>query len=157
VQSGSNRQIELIDLKTRKRTALTQGADHFNPSLSPDGRWVVSHKASPGHAIPNVELWGTPPGTNLKLLRLAGAFPAFSPDGKRPALPGPASPPLAARTPAGPAPNPPPPATNRGLFSTSWSHHGDRIAFAVGPVFKGPEVGVSILSIRPDGSDSRKL
>src|SRR5262249_22946789 len=113
--------------------------------------------ASPGHTIPNVELWGTPPGTNLKLLRLAGAFPAFSPDGKRLALTGGGFGQLDVMNIDGTARKRLHAATSRGLFSTSWSHHGDRIAFAVGPVFKGPEGDVTIFSVRPDGTDSRKL
>jgi hypothetical protein len=82
VRRGEHRQIELLDLSTRKLTGLTREAtDHWNPFFSHDGVQVVYHKATAGLKVPNVEYWGTPPGTNLKLLRLARAFPAFSPDG----------------------------------------------------------------------------
>jgi Tol biopolymer transport system component len=46
---------------------------------------------------------------------------------------------------------------SRLVFSTSWAHHGDRIAFAAGAVFQGPEAEVHLLGIRPDGSDVQKL
>ena len=39
-------------------------------------------------AVPNVEPWAAPPATELRLFRLAGAFPAFAPDGRRLALTG---------------------------------------------------------------------
>jgi hypothetical protein len=37
-------------------------------------------------SVPNVEIWGSPRDCKTKLLRLAGAFPALAPDGKRVAL-----------------------------------------------------------------------
>src|SRR5262249_6229574 len=89
VRRGGHRQIELIDLSTRAMRALTDGAtDRWNPSFAPDGRSVIYHQASPESSSPTVEPWGTPPGTRLRMLRLAGAFPAFSPDGRRLALTG---------------------------------------------------------------------
>ncbi len=49
VESGGHRQVELIDLATRKMSAVTTDpADHWNPSISSDGRHVVYHKATPG-------------------------------------------------------------------------------------------------------------
>ena len=63
VRRDSHRQIEVLDLATKKWTELTQEAtDHWNPSLSPDGRQVVYHQSTSDFLIPNVELWGTPPG-----------------------------------------------------------------------------------------------
>jgi Tol biopolymer transport system component len=183
VLHGSHRQIERIDLATRKRTALTNGAtDHWNPAISPDGRFVVYHKTTPGLVVPNVELWGTPPGTDLKLLRLAGAFPSFSPEGKRLTLTGGGPARKWGKGKPGSADEADSKRLRAGLFSqldvmnldgterkrlyadegrlvfsTSWAHHGDRIAFAVGGVFQGPEGEVHLLSVRPDGSDVQKL
>jgi Tol biopolymer transport system component len=158
VLRGGHRQIELIDLATRKRTALTDEAtDHWNPSISSDGQHVVYHKRTPGLTIPNVELWGAPPGTGLKMLRLAGAFPAFAPDGKRLALTGGSFAALDVMNLDGTGRKRIYRGKRRGLFSTSWAHHGDRIAFAVGGVFQGPEGEVDLLTIRPDGSDVKKL
>src|SRR5262249_33068125 len=45
----------------------------------------------------------------------------------------------------------------RALFSVSWAHHGDRIAFSLGPVFQGPEGKVNIATVRPDGSGYQTL
>jgi Tol biopolymer transport system component len=182
VLHGKHRQIERIDLASRKRTVMTEGeTDHWNPAVSADGRWVVYHKSTPGQVVPNVELWGAPPETDLKMLRLAGAFPSFSPDGKRLTLTG-----APARKRGKGKPGSVPEADikvlraglfsqldvmnldgtgrkrlyadkGRLVFSTSWAHHGDRIAFAAGEVFQGPEGDVHLLSVRPDGSDVRKL
>jgi Tol biopolymer transport system component len=158
VLRGRHRQIELIDLATRKLTALTDEAtDHWNPSISPDGRQVVYHRASPGFAVPNVELWGTPPGTGLKLLRLSGSFPAFAPDGKRLALVGGGFAELDVMNLDGTGRKTLHSGKPRGLFSTSWAHRGDRIAFAEGGVFQGPEGKVDVATVRPDGTGYRKL
>ena len=154
---GERRQIEVMELSTGKLTPLTMEAtDHWNPSISPDGRQVVYHRVTPGLVIPNVERWGAPPGTDLELLRLAGAFPAFSPDGKRLALVGDLSRLDHMKTDGSGrktifAGQP------RGLFSTTWAHQDERIAFAVGGVFAGAGAEVDLMTVRPDGSGLRQL
>jgi Tol biopolymer transport system component len=158
VLRDGKRQIELLDLASRKLIALTDEAtDHWNPSISADGRSVVYHRTTAGLTVPNVELWGAPPDTGLRLLRIAGAFPAFAPDGKRLALTGGQFAGLDVMKIDGTGRKRLYTGKNRGLFSTSWAHHGDRIAFAVGGVFQGPEGKVDLLSVRPDGSDVKKL
>jgi Tol biopolymer transport system component len=183
VLHGKHRQIERIDLATRKRTVLTDaGTDHWNPAIAADGRSVVYHKTTPGLVVPNVELWGAPPGTDLKMLRLAGAFPSFSPDGKRLALTGRPTARQRGKGKPGSETEADIKALRAGLFSqldvmnldgsgrerlyadkgrlvfsTSWARHGNRIAFAAGGVFQGPEGDVHLLSVRPDGSDVKKL
>lgn len=84
----NGRQIELLDLATGQLSSVTkEGADHWNPSLSPSGDHAYYHKITSARAGPRVETWGTPPGTELKMLRIIdGMFPSFSPDGKRIAL-----------------------------------------------------------------------
>jgi Tol biopolymer transport system component len=152
VHRGGHRQIEAMELSTGKRTPLTEEAtDHWNPSISADGTQVVYHKATPGSAAPNVERWGAPPGTGLTLLRLAGSFPAFSPDGKRLALVGGHFDQLDVMNLDGSGRRTLYTGKERGLFSTSWAHHGDRIAFAVGGVFQGARAGVDLMAVRPDG------
>ncbi|HXG08737.1 MAG TPA: hypothetical protein VNK04_03020 [Gemmataceae bacterium] len=158
VQRGKHRQIERIDPATRRMTALTdEPADHWNPSISPDGRKVVYHRTSPGFVTPNVELWGAPPGTGLRLLRIAGAFPAFAPDGKRLALTGGGFGQLDVMNMDGTDRKTLYPGSHRALFSVSWAHHGDRIAFSEGGVFQGPAGKVDIALIRPDGTDYQKI
>jgi Tol biopolymer transport system component len=158
VGRGGHRQIELLDLSTGKLTALTEGAtDHWNPSISADGTRVVYHQTTPGFAAPNVELWGAPPGTGLKLLRLAGSFPAFAPDGKRLALVGNGFARLDVMNLDGSGRKTLYTGKNRGLFSTSWAHHGDQIAFAVGGVFQEARAGVDLMAVRPDSTGLHKL
>jgi Tol biopolymer transport system component len=155
---GGDRQVVLIDLASRSMTDLTdEKTDHWNPTIAPDGRWVVYHKTAPDAAAPNVELWGTPPGTELKLLRLAGAFPAFSPDGRRIALTGGSFERLDVMNVDGSDRRTIHLGTSRALFSVSWAHQGDRIAFSHGPVFQGPGGQVDIATIRPDGSGYAEL
>lgn len=153
---GKNRQIEMLDLHTGKLTPLTRDAgDHWNPSISRDGGQVVYHRATPGLKIPNVELWGTPPGTAIKMLRLAGAFPAFSPDGKRLALVGDLAR-LDMMNTDGSGRKTLYQGRERGLFSTGWGE-GGRIAFAVGEVFEGPAARVDLMMVGPDGGNLHKL
>ncbi len=157
VLRGEHRQIELMDLSTGKLTPLTTGAtDHWNPAISSDGRQVVYHQASPGSAVPNVELWGAPPGSDLKLLRLAGAFPSFSPDGKRLALVGDLAR-LDLMNTDGSGRKTLYTGQSGGLFSTSWGRQVDQIAFAVGSVFEGAGAGVDLMAVRPDGGGRRRL
>ena len=152
---GEHRQIELMDLGTGKLTPLTtEATDHWNPAISADGRQVVFHKATPGLAVPNVEQWGAPPGTDLRLLRLEGAFPSFSPDGRRLALVGDLAR-LDLMNTDGSGRQNLYTGQGRGLFSTSWGR--DQIAFAVGGVFQGPGAAVDLMAVRPDGSGLRRL
>jgi Tol biopolymer transport system component len=157
VERGDHRQIERFDLDTKELTPVTkEPADHWNPSISPEGQ-VLFHKTAPRSFVPNVELWGSPLGGRFQMLRVTGAFPAPSPDGRRVAL------------------------TNgdfagvdvmnidgsdrktifrsdpRTVFSLSWARRGDRIAFSHGKVFQGADFDVDIETIAPDGSGHQVL
>jgi Tol biopolymer transport system component len=133
-------------------------ADHWNPSISPDGRHVVYHRATPDTPTPNVELWGSPPRTELQMLRLAGAFPAFAPDSKRLALTGGRFATVDVMNvdgserktifSGGKA---------RNIFGVYWAHHGDWISFSSGGVFQEPTASVDISLVRPDGKDHRTI
>jgi Tol biopolymer transport system component len=158
VLRGGHRQIARLDLGSHSLEQLTDdAADHWNPAISPDGRFVVYHQRRPGMKVPNVELWGNPPATSLRLLRLAGAFPAFAPTGDRLALTGGSFAQLDLMKLDGSERKTLYEGKNRGLFSTSWAHHGDRIAFAFGPVFAGAKEEVDIATILPDGSGLTQL
>ncbi|MBI5116123.1 PD40 domain-containing protein [Candidatus Poribacteria bacterium] len=157
VRRGSHRQIELMDLGPRSLIALTNDAtDHWNPSISADGKRVIWHKTVPGFHAPNVELWGAPPEAGLKLLRVDGAFPTFSPDGKRLAFVSDGFAHLDVMGIDGSHRKTLYTGENRDLFSASWGE-GDQIAFAAGGVFQSPKAEVDLMAVRPDGSDLRKL
>jgi Tol biopolymer transport system component len=157
VRRGSHRQIELMDLNTRKQIALTNDAtDHWNPSISADGMQVIYHKAAPDFVTANAEVWGAPPGTRLNMLRVDGAFPTFSPEGKRLAFVGDGFAHLAVMNIDGSSRKTLYTGGNRDLFSVSWGH-SDQIAFAAGGVFQGPKAEVDLMVVRPDGSGLRKL
>jgi Tol biopolymer transport system component len=48
-------------------------------------------------------------------------------------------------------------ASARTIFSLSWAHTGDRIAFSHGTAFQGPEGAVNIETIAPDGTQRHAL
>jgi Tol biopolymer transport system component len=153
------RQIARVDLVTGNWSILTEGdTDHWNPTISPDGRTIAYHRRSMDAPAPDVEAWAAPPGTGLRLLRLSGSFPAFSPDGGRLAFVGDGFSTLEVMGLDGSGRETIYEGKGRGLFSVSWSHRGeDRIAFSEGPVFQGAAGEVEIVSVRPDGADARKL
>ncbi len=153
IDRGGNRQVVVIDLASHSVTDLTDIAtDHWNPVIAPDGRSVVYHMATPHAPIPNVELWAAPPGSSLQMLRVAGAFPAFSPDGRRIALTGGGFAQLDVMNNDGTGRTTLHKGPSRALFSVSWAHHGDRIAFSHGAVFQGPGGTVDIATLHPDGT-----
>jgi Tol biopolymer transport system component len=158
VRKDGHRQAALIDPKGGKITMVTKGdADHWNPSVSPDGRFVVYHQVTPGQPVPNVELWGSPPGFRARLARLAGAFPAFAPGGKRLALTGGSFARLDVMNLDGTGRKAIYSGKDRALFSLSWAHTGERIAFSLGGVFQGPEGEVDVATVRPDGTGFKRL
>jgi Tol biopolymer transport system component len=166
------RQIELLDTATGKLSPLTDEAgDHWNPSLSPDGQRVYYHKITPSKPGPQVERWGTPPDTDLQMLRIVdGMFPAFSPDGKRIAFidgifdAGRHSVAIMNHDGTG---------HKRiwsgktDLFSLTWAHQasgtdgagkdGEFLAFSRGGYFRDAKTTIDVATIRPDGSDLRTL
>jgi Tol biopolymer transport system component len=158
VDRGGHRQVVVMDLASRALTDLTdEKADHWNPAIAPDGRSVVYHQAAPDAASPNVEAWGAPPGSALRMLRLAGHFPAFSPDGRRLALVGGNFARLDVMNVDGTGRKTLREGASRALFSVSWARHGDRIAFSQGAVFQGPGGQVDIAAVLPDGSGYAEL
>jgi Tol biopolymer transport system component len=157
VARGGHRQVELMDLGTGKTVQVTKGGtDHWNPAVSPDGRSVVYHRARPGGSVANVERWGTPPGTGLQMFRLAGAFPAFSPDHKKLALTGGRFASVDVMNLDGTGRKTIYAGKFRGLFSISWSRTGE-IAFSLGGVFGDADAKVDVVAVRPDGSGFHRL
>ncbi|HYF01264.1 MAG TPA: hypothetical protein VEJ18_20240 [Planctomycetota bacterium] len=154
VVRGGRRQIALLDPDKGLLTDLTSGdADHWNPSISGDGRFVVYHRSADTPKA-DVEPGTTPELTALRMLRMDGAFPSFSPDGRRVALVAHGFNRLVVlsldggdrRTiREGPA------------FSVAWSKAEDRIAFAAGAVFARPDSKIRIHAVKPDGDDEQPL
>ncbi len=158
VKRDGVRQIEIMDLETGQLSGFTKGPfDHWNPAIAPDGKRVVYQKIKPGTQTPNVEWWGGPPSTGLKLLRLAGAFPAFSPGFKHVALTGGNFARLDVMRLNGSQRRTVYDAKRRTLFSLSWSKNPQRIAFSHGPAFADPSDNVNIATVNPDGSDYQRL
>jgi Tol biopolymer transport system component len=158
VSRGGKRQVVVIDLASGVLSDLTDhNTDHWNPTIAPDGRSVVYHMTTPDAPMPNVEEWGAPSGSGLRLLRLAGAFPAFAPDGRRVALTGGSFARLDVMNLDGSGRQTLHSGSTRALFSISWAHHGDRVVFSHGPVFQGPGGKVDIASIHPDGTGYNEL
>lgn len=157
VQHKGRRQAALIDPVTGKADVLTDGDDHWNPSISADGRYITCHRAAPGFVVPGVEMRGGPPGTRLRGLRVDGAFPSFSPDSKRIALTGLNFAQVDVMNVNGSDRKTLYTGQNRGVFSISWAHSGDAIAFSVGGAFQGPKGDVDLMAVRPDGTGLRNL
>jgi putative membrane-bound dehydrogenase-like protein len=129
-REGGSRQIELIDLDTRKMTPLTAGGqDHWNPSLSPDGRWVVYHQDR-SVPLPAVDVRESPAGP-VRLVRVAGSSPTLSPDGRRIALVGPDSKEIELQPLDGSTATHMPTGTRGPVSDLSWFRGGEKLAFAI--------------------------
>ena len=151
VHGKPNKQIAVLDVDSGSLDVVTdEKTAHWNPTISPDGRSVVFHKQTPGRTAPNVELWGAPKTTSLNMLRLAGSFPAFSPDRQRLALTGGSFARIDVMHIDGSARKTIFEGKRRSLFGTSWSHAPQRVAFSYGVVFGEPGTGVNILAASPD-------
>jgi Tol biopolymer transport system component len=158
----NGRQIELLDPATGSLTPVTEDAtQHWNPSLSPEGDRVYYHKVTPAPTGSRVDWWGTPPRTELRMLRIVdGMFPAFSHDGKRIAVIdgifGAGRHSIAIMNSDGSGHHRI--WTGRGdLFSLSWSHSGDLLSFSRGGYFRGAKAAINIATIKPDGKDLKTL
>lgn len=155
---GSHQQIGVLDVAQGPVKIVTDGeTDHWNPTISANGERIVYHKESPDQTVPNVELWGTPTGTELNLLRLAGAFPAYSPDGKRLALTGGSFARIDVMDLDGQNRKTIFEGKRRTLFGTSWSHGVERVAFSYGVVFGDSGASVNIMAASPDDDQVEPL
>ena len=155
VHGGRHKQVGILDVDTAKLDMVTTDrTDHWNPAITADGTRVVYHKVAPRAAVRNVELWGRPPDTGLNLLRVAGAFPAFSPDGRRLALTGGSFGRIDVMNVDGSNRKTIFKGTRRSLFGMSWSVAPERIAFSHGVVFGKPGARVNIIAASPDSDHS---
>ena len=162
---GERRRVELIELASGKMTPAQQQADdragdQWNPAISSDGRRVIYHQITTDDAVErDVEPWAAPPATSLKLLRIAGAFPAFSPDGRRLALAGGSFARLDLITLGSDADRRRTlyEGQQRSIFGVAWARDGQRIAFSHGRAFAAPDAAVDVATIDSDGGNHRRL
>jgi Tol biopolymer transport system component len=131
----------------------TQG-EFLSPKWSPDGKFVVFHRHTNRPNPPVRERFSSVPG--IRLLRIDGAFPSFSPVGdtlsftdnfhsiERMKIDGSDRREIYkdTRSPA---------------FASAWSPQGDLIAFTRGRVFAGGNTDNEIYIVHPDGSNARNV
>ena len=158
VHRGNTQQIAILDTYTAQLDVITEDdTDHWNPAITAEGQRVVYHKKTMGSVTPNVELWGRAPNTRLDLLRIAGAFPAFSPDGLRLALTALSFGRIDVMNTDGSGRKTIFQGQRRSLFGMSWSEPAKRVAFSHGVVFGAADVRVNIIAAAPDANESETL
>ncbi len=155
VRNYRGQQSALLDPGTAKLTLLMERGKCWNPSLSPDGKRVYYHQQSRSRSLPKMEWYTAPPSTKVKLTRVVGMFPRFSPDHKHIAF--------IDRMKAVSIIN------NDGsdykklwsgkglLFGLSWDPSGDRLTFSRGGYFQKASREIEIASIRPDGTNLKTM
>jgi len=154
------RQIQVLEVASGKRGPLiSSSTDLWNPTVSPDGRTLIYHRATPGKRGWNVELWETPPELPVHLLRVAGGFPAFSPDNERVAVTTSSFSKLDVMNPDGSDRHTVFEGRTRTLFGLSWLPHPSRLAFSQGIAFGPPNAEVTLSSLDPEnpGATSQVL
>lgn len=158
----AQRQIELFDLETEQFSPLTSLLNpelhHYNPFFSPSGCRLGYHRfrgaGAPGDSvIPHLQPVRSPV-SSVRMLRVHGTFPSFSPDAKHLALNGDffKSPGVTILRSDGSKrwvltrePN---------LFFTSWSPTESGVVFtSMGPIFETPKATVRIARIEFDPSE----
>ena len=157
-RTGRHKQIAILDVETAELDVVTEDpTDHWNPSIAADGKSVIYHKVTSRSSAPNVELWGSPPNNGLSLLRIAGAFPAFSPDERRLALTGGSFGRIDVMNSDGSERKTIFEGKRRSLFGMSWSQRPERVAFSHGVVFGKSGARVNIIAAAPDSEESETL
>ncbi|KAL3648152.1 hypothetical protein CASFOL_009120 [Castilleja foliolosa] len=159
-RKGSNyRQIEIFDVDLQKFYPVTEGLNpnfhHYNPFISPESNHLGYHRFrgedGPGDkTIPHLDPVNSPV-KGLRMLRLNGSFPAFSPSGDYIAFnhdfdlnPG-----LKIVRSDGSK-------TwtlfdNRTSFHNSWSPEDDNVIFtSIGPIFQSAQAAVQIARVTFD-------
>ncbi|XP_051214149.1 uncharacterized protein [Lolium perenne] len=158
----AHRHIELFDLETEQFTAVTSLVNpelhHYNPFFSPSGARLGYHRfrgaGAPGEsAIPYLQPVRSPVGS-VRMLRVHGFFPSFSPDAKHLALNGDFNkgPGLTILRTDG---------SKRwvltekpSLFYTSWSRSETGVVFtSMGPIFQTHKATVRIARMEFDPTD----
>jgi Tol biopolymer transport system component len=159
----AQRHVELFDLETERFAPLTEllnpGIHHYNPFFSPSGGRLGYHRfrgsgASGDSTVPHLQPVRSPVGPSLRMLRVNGTFPSFSPDAAHLAVNGdfftaPGAMVLRAdgsrRWTLAKQPN---------LFYTCWSPTERGVLFtSVGPIFETPKATVRIARVEFDQTE----
>lgn len=157
-RDGGGQQIGIFDVKRGDRKTITdERTSHWNPAVSPDGTAVAYHRSTANEPTANVEHWNGPAGSDLGLLRIDGAFPAFSPDYSRVAFAARSFATIDVMNVDGAERTTIFEGTHRSLFGVSWSHEPERIAFSHGTLFGKADVTVNIKATTPTGDDLQEL
>lgn len=158
----AHRHIELFDLETEQFIPVTSLVNpelhHYNPFFSPSGARLGYHRfrgaGAPGESVIPYLQPVRSPVSSVRMLRVHGSFPSFSPDAKHLALNGDFS-----KTPGltilrtdgskrwvlTEKPN---------LFYTSWSPTESGVVFtSMGPIFETPKATVRIARVEFDPSE----
>ncbi len=161
---GGTPHISVLDLDSGKVTYITRPSGgngdtaHWNPAISPDGRHVVYHKATPDQETPSAEWWAAPPETDLRMLRLDGAFPGFSPNKHRVAFISKSFSRVDVMRIDGTERSTIFRGTHRSIFGMSWSPAApETIAFSHGTVFGQASAEVNLRTANSDGSGLTNL
>ena len=158
----AQRHVELFDLETERFSPLTEllnpGLHHYNPFFSPSGARVGYHRfrgaGAPGDSlVPHLQPVRSPV-PSLRMLRVNGTFPSFSPDAAHLAVNGdffmtPGVMVLRSdgsrRWTVSKEPN---------LFYTTWSPTEPGVVFtSMGPIFETPKATVRIARVEFDPAD----
>jgi hypothetical protein len=159
----AQRHVELFDLETERFAPLTEllnpDIHHYNPFFSPSGGRLGYHRfrgsgASGESTVPHLQPVRSPVGSSLRMLRVNGTFPSFSPDAAHLTVNGdfftaPGATILRAdgsrRCTLAKQPN---------LFYTCWSPTERGVLFtSVGPIFETPKATVRIARVEFDPTE----
>ena len=151
----SRKRIQVLDLSSGSiTTSVKSHSDCWNPTLSHDGEILVYHRATEGKRAKNVELWNAPSGFPVQLLRVTGAFPAFSPDFEWMAVTANSFSKLDLMKPDGTHRHTVYEGSRRTLFGLSWLKRPSRLAFSEGVAFSPAVSDVKLQMIDPFQPDS---
>jgi Tol biopolymer transport system component len=158
VHGGQHQQIAVLDIQSGGLTEITTDpTDHWNPAIANNAQSIAYHKRTTGRTTPNVQRWGAPPDMGLNMLRLAGSFPAISPDAKRLALTGGSFARVDVMNVDGTKRKSIFKTKRRSLFGMTWSHEPERVAFSHGVVFGAANVEVNVMAVSPDDDETTNL
>ncbi len=158
-QGGDHHQIAVLHRHTGEVSPRTSApTTHWNPTIAPDGKRVIYHRTTPGQSTPNQRWWAAPPETNVTMMQIDGAFPAFSKDHTRIAFTSQSFSKVDVMKVDGSERHTVFQGTHRSLFGMTWAPAPhERIAFGHGVLFASAAAEVTIKSVLPDGRETSTI